>query len=228
VSAVLRPPILCLVTDRRRARAGAGVRAAMDCLVDIVRAAADGRVDLVQIRERDLDGGPLVELVARALDAVRGTATRVVVNDRVDVAIAASAHGVHLRADSIPVAAARKLAPGLLIGRSVHSAADALSSEAAEADYYIAGTVFATASKPGGHPLLGPEGLAAIVKAASAPVLAIGGATLERLAEIREAGAAGVAGIGTFVDSSQDCDSHGVAQRAIELRRRFDTLGSAP
>ena len=67
-----------------------------------VRAAAGAGVHLVQIRERDLDGGPLTRLVAACVDAVRGTSTRVIVNDRFDVALAAAAHGVHLRADSFP------------------------------------------------------------------------------------------------------------------------------
>src|SRR5207248_78303 len=83
-------------------------------------------VDLVQLRERDLEAALLYDLVAQAVDDARGSGTRILVNDRLDVAIAAGADGVHLRADSIPAAAARSIAPdGFLVGRSIHAAAGA-------------------------------------------------------------------------------------------------------
>ena len=114
--------MICLVTDRRRlAGAGADV-AAFECLIRQVAAAVDAGVDLVQVRERDLEAGALAALVARLLALTRGTKTRLVVNDRLDVALACGADGVHLRGDSMPVpapAAWRRCR--FLIGRSVHS-----------------------------------------------------------------------------------------------------------
>src|SRR5207253_9045900 len=112
-------------------------------------------------------------------DSVRGTAARFVVNDRLDVASACGAHGVHLRGDSISVGAARRLVPqAFLIGRSVHSVGEA--HDAQGADYLVAGTVFRSQSKPESDPLLGIDGLTAVVRAAAAaPVLAIGGVTAE-------------------------------------------------
>jgi thiamine-phosphate pyrophosphorylase len=182
--------IRCLVTDRRRAEP-----------VPQARWAADAGIDFIQVRERDLEAASLAALVIAILTITRGTRTRVVVNDRLDVALACGADGVHLRGDSVPVQAARRLAPtGFLIGRSVHRV-DELEP-AAGADYLIAGTVFPTASKPAGvaQPLLGIEGLSAIVRAAHAPVLAIGGIADDRIEQITAAGAAGFAAIGLFAD----------------------------
>jgi len=202
--------IVCLVTDRHRVDP-----------VSQARLGAEAGIDLIQVRERDLDAAALATIVTRVLGAVRGTPTRVIVNDRLDVAIACGADGVHLRSDSIPVSAARTLAPaGFLIGRSVHAAAEAAHA-ARGADYLIAGTVFATASKPDLTSLLGVEGLRAIVTAAAVPVLAIGGVTMERLDAIAATGAAGIAGISFF--SSRES----LARVTETMRIRFDSVKPA-
>src|SRR5262249_61957306 len=123
--------------------------------------------------EQVLEWPPLAALVSELLAVTRRTPSRIVVNDRLDVALAAGADGVHLRADSIPVAEARRLAPaGFLIGRSVHSAAEAAAAR--DADYLIAGTVFPSRSKGTAHPLLGIDGLRAMVSATPPPALALG------------------------------------------------------
>jgi thiamine-phosphate diphosphorylase len=187
-------PVLCLITDRRRD--GASWERA---LVERVAAAAREGVHLVQIRERDLEGGPLTRLVSACLDAVRGTRTRILVNDRLDVALAAHAHGVHLRGDSFSAVRARGSAPApFLLGRSVHSLADAVAATRdGGLDYLIFGTVFDTASKPG-RPPAGLDGLAAVARATPLPVLAIGGITRGRIDDVMAAGASGVAAIGMF------------------------------
>ena len=187
-------PVLCLVTDRRRH--GASWQRA---LVERVAAAAREGVHLVQIRERDLEGGPLTRLVSACVAAVRGTRTRILVNDRLDVALAACAHGVHLRANSFSAARARASAPApFLIGRSVHSVADAVAATRdGGLDYLIFGSVFDTASKPG-RPPAGLAGLAAVVRATPLPVLAIGGITRGRIEDVMDAGASGAAAIGMF------------------------------
>jgi thiamine-phosphate pyrophosphorylase len=187
-------PVLCFVTDRRRF--GASWE---EALVGRVRAAAVEGVHLVQVRERDLDGGPLTRLVTACVDAVRGTRARVLVNDRFDVALEAGAHGVHLRGDSFPASRIRAYAPlGFLIGRSVHSVSDALvAAEDAAVDYLMFGTVFASGSKPD-RPAAGLRELSAVVSATRLPVLAIGGMTSGKIAEVMRAGAAGVAGISMF------------------------------
>ncbi len=150
----LAVPILCAVTDRRRLP-----------ILAHVAAAADAGVDWVQIREPDLPAAELYEVVRHAVAEVSGSAarTRIIVNDRLDVALAAGAHGVHLRGTSFDASRARALvaARDFLIGRSVHSVEEAVAVEAAGGlDYLIFGTMFPTTSKPEGHPLAGPEALA--------------------------------------------------------------------
>jgi thiamine-phosphate diphosphorylase len=199
----------------------------MPCALDQIRNAALAGVDVVQIRERDLDTRELFELVAEAVKMTRGTGTRVVVNDRLDVALAAGAGGVHLRGNSIGPAAARSLAPkGFVVGRSVHSAEEALRFEA-DVDYIIAGTVWPTPSKSPDRPLLGLEGLAAIAAAVRVPVVAIGGCTVDLAASAAKAGASGIAGIGLFMSpthaaSSSRCRSVSLVQTAAALRASFD------
>jgi thiamine-phosphate pyrophosphorylase len=207
--------MLCLVTDRRRiAPADAPFDVARRCLVAQARHAAEAGVDLIQVRERDLEAGDLAALVAELVAVTRGTATRVVVNDRLDVALACAADGVHLRADSIPVEAARRLAPtGFLVGRSVHGAGEAAA--AAGANYVIAGTVFPSESKRSGPPLLGLDGLRAVVSAMPVPVLAIGGITSARFDDVAAAGPAGVAAIGLFMAPAAAGDR--ISCRAVPL-----------
>lgn len=189
-------PVLCLITDRRRAGDDWQQRLPRQ----VARAAGAG-VHLVQVRERDLDGRPLFRLVRLCLEAVRGTATRVVVNDRVDVALAAGAHGVHLRADSMGAAAVRRVAPpGWLIGRSVHGIdAARAAADGGGLDYLLFGTVFESTSKPG-RPAAGLDALRAVAGAVALPVLAVGGITRERLDAIAATGAAGAAGISLFAE----------------------------
>jgi len=187
-------PVLCLITDRRRFGAGG-----TDALVArVARAARDG-VHLVQVREGDLDGGLLSRLVSECVEAVRGTRTRIVVNERLDVALAAGAHGVHLRGDSFGAARARTLTPpSFLIGRSVHSVSEAIAAaDEGGLDYLIFGTVYESASKPG-RPPAGIAALATVAQATRLPVLAIGGITRERIGAVMSAGACGVAAIGMF------------------------------
>ena len=184
-------PVICLITDGRLAGPES-----QDALVARVRAAARAGVDLIQIREPAIDDRALTAAVSGCVRAVRGTRARVVVNDRLDVAVACGAHGVHLKSESYPAGRARAIAPaGFLIGRSIHSAGEA--SSAAGADYVIFGAVFSTSSKPGQT----PAGLAALeetVRATPLPVLAVGGVTVETAGPVARTGAAGVAAIGLF------------------------------
>ena len=185
---------------------------------DQARDAVASSVELIHIRERDLEGRPLAALVREVLRITRGTSTRVVVNDRLDVALACAADGVHLRGDSMPPRRVRTMTPaGFLIGRSVHDVDEARRASS-DVDYLIAGTVFETGSKPTTRPLLGAAGLAAIVEAVDVPVLAIGGIALDRLTTVARTGAAGVAAISLFAAGG---DAFGAA--VAEARRRFDS-----
>jgi thiamine-phosphate pyrophosphorylase len=205
-----------MITDRQRL--GAGWE---DALVDRVSAAARAGIHLIQIRERDLDARPLMRLVERSVRAVRGTRARVVVNDRLDVALAAGAHGVHLPGSGVPAARVRRHVPaGFLVGRSIHAI-----DEAAEAgvDYLIFGTVFETPSKPGVS-AAGVDALHAVAAATTTPVLAVGGMALARLEAVARAGAAGFAAVGLFVDSSPD----GLQVIVRQASLAFDTPSALP
>jgi thiamine-phosphate pyrophosphorylase len=203
-------PVICLIT-----------RPSGDGRDEVARIAAAARagVHLVQIRKPDWEGRDLTRLVEQALGAVRGTRSRVLVNDRLDVALAAGAHGVHLRGDG-PLASRLRavVPPGFMIGRSVH-AGDEAQQVAADggADYLVFGTVFATSSKPGSSGS-GVGALAAVCEAVPLPVLAIGGVTLERLGQVATAGAAGFLAIGLF----HDCPVDALADIVTAADRAFD------
>jgi thiamine-phosphate diphosphorylase len=206
-------PVVCMITDRRR------LGADDDLLVERVSAAAAAGVDLVQVRERDMDARALSRLVGRCLDAARGTRTRVLVNDRLDVALATGAHGVHLRGDSMPAARARALTPvGFLIGRSVHSVDEAVQVSAdGGVDYLLFGAVFVTSSKPGQTPA-GVQMLADVAAATSVPVLGVGGITEETVPQLAGTGSAGVAAIGFFADT----DDHRMRSGLAAVSRAFE------
>src|SRR5207244_2824335 len=158
------------VTDRRRLAVGSD-SFCRQCalLLDLLRAAVTDGIDLVQIRERDLSAADLAAIVAAAVAAARGSSTRILVNDRIDVALACGADGVHLRGDSVAASDARRITPaGFLISRAVHTSQEAAA--AGGADYVIAGTVFRTRSKPDAPRLLGLDGLRAVVEASPVPV----------------------------------------------------------
>jgi len=185
-------PIACLITDRRRLP-----EPTVPAIVRQVRRAAAAGVQLVQIRERDLEGRPLFALVRLLVETVSGTATRIVVNDRLDVALAAGAHGVHLRSSSFAASRTREVVPaGFLIGRSVHFSDD-VSAVSRGADFVLFGNVYETSSKSG-LAAAGLSRLAEVARATSVPVLAVGGVSLERIPEVLEAGAVGFGAISMF------------------------------
>jgi thiamine-phosphate pyrophosphorylase len=195
------------------------------CLLRQASYAIDAGLDVVQIRERSLEAAVLARLVSDVVAMARGSRTRVVVNDRLDVALACGAGGVHLPASSLPPAAARTMVPrGFLIGRSVHSVQEAALA-GSEADYLIAGTLWPTETHPSAARLLELSDLRAIVRASAAPVLAIGGVTPERLPEVRETGAAGAAAIGMFIGppSGDGCRAVRLGAIVQRARLRFDT-----
>ena len=174
------PRLTCLVSDR-------------DDLT-LLAALADAGVDGFQVRAKHLGGGALVALTERVICAVRPVGAVVTVNDRLDVALAAGADGVHLGADDVGVAAARRVAPGLVIGATCRSRADVERAAADGATYAGFGPVFASTSKPG---LPAPLGVGAVAAAAGVlPLVAIGGIDAVTASSVVDAGAHGVAVIG--------------------------------
>src|ERR1043166_4223314 len=146
---------LYLVTDRTRT----GGRP----LLEVVEAALDGGVDAVQLREKDLPTDELVDLATRLVGLCRRHGARLLINDRIDVALAVGADGVHLPVDSFRVADARSLlGNAALIGASAHHAGAARSAAAAGADFVVFGPVFDTPSKRVFGPPVGLAALAAV------------------------------------------------------------------
>jgi thiamine-phosphate pyrophosphorylase len=200
-------PILCYVTDRRAIPAVAGTDPAGVLLERIAQAARAG-VDWIQLREKDLDGRPLFELATKAVAACAaasraGKQTRLLINDRLDVAWAAHAAGVHLGESSIPAGEVtrwrdRSGRADFLVGQSCHSLEAAAQAAADGADYIFFGPVFATPSKQAFGPPQGLQKLEQVCRAISIPVLAIGGITPENAAACLQAGAAGIAAIRLF------------------------------
>jgi thiamine-phosphate pyrophosphorylase len=202
---------LCYITDRRQLPSeSVSVR---------IQQAIRAGIDLVEIREKDLTTRELLDLVRTAMEAIGEQptgGTRVVVNDRLDVALAAGAHGVHLGTRSMPARVVRShVPPDFLVGVSCHSLPEALAAASAGADYLVLGPVFETPSKLAYGPPLGLAKLQEVTAQVKLPVLALGGITLERVKACLENGAAGIAGIRIF----QDCDS--LEARLRELRAQF-------
>ena len=183
------------VTDRRR------FNLASEELVLRAANAVRAGVDVIQVRERDLPDRQLTALVRQIVGVAGGSKTRVLVNDRADIAIVAGAAGVHLRGDSPSALRVRDMTPArFLIGRSVHSLADVDAAVAGGGcDYLMFGTVFPSEGKPEGHPVAGLEALREVCARSPLPVIAIGGVNEARAAAVRAAGAAGFAAVGMFM-----------------------------
>lgn len=168
--------------------------------------AAKAGVDWIQIREKDLSGRELAELAERARARATG-ATAILVNDRVDVACAVGASGVHLGEHSLPPEETRRLMrhrgarPDFIVGVSAHSVEGAMQAEQSGVDYVIFGPMYATPSKAGFGPPQGAQRLQEVCKRLTIPVLAIGGITLENVGDCLAAGAAGIAAIRLFQDA---------------------------
>jgi thiamine-phosphate pyrophosphorylase len=197
---------LCYVTDRKGLRVSA--ESQCDALLEKVEMAARAGVDWIQIREKDLSGRALGELVRGALKRVPASC-HILVNDRLDAAYASGAAGVHLGEGSLPVGETKRLlherkhAEKFLVGVSTHSVEAVVAAEKAGADYVIFGPVYRTPSKAGYGPPQGIERLKEVCRSASLPVLAIGGITLENAHACLEAGAAGIAAIRLFQDADE-------------------------
>jgi thiamine-phosphate pyrophosphorylase len=222
-----RLPILCYVTDRRSLAAEG--RDQDEALLKRVRSAAAGGIDWIQIREKDLSGKELSSLTrvvvaqTKQINGRDGRTSRILVNERLDVAWCERAGGIHLGEHSLPVHDVRKWVAAkpdverrdkFLVGVSCHSVQAAVSAGRGGADYIFFGPVFATPSKV---QYGAPQGLQRLAEACSAvtiPVLAIGGITLDNASNCLAAGAEGVGAIRLFQDTEK------LAALVSELRAR--------
>ena len=202
---------LCLVTDRTRSRGRDLVAVVGECLA--------AGLPAVQVREKDLAAADLAALCRRLRAPTRERGALLIVNDRVDVALAVGADAVQRTGASLPLEDIRAIAgPRLRVGASVHSLEEAVEAEAKGADWVVFGPVYDTPSK---RPYGPPQGLDALAKVAGRvrlPVIAIGGITPARVGEVLGAGASGVAVISSILGAERPAD----ATRAF-----LDALGRA-
>jgi thiamine-phosphate pyrophosphorylase len=175
-----------LITDRRQAQGG-----------DIARGVAlalDGGIRAVQLREKDLPGKELYRLAVRIRELTARYGARLLVNDRVDVALAVGADGVHLGGSSMPASVARRLlGKESLIGCSTHSTGELREATAQGADFATFGPVYPTSSKALYRPPVGVAALAAASRETTLPLFALGGGGAGNAREVIEAGAFGIA-----------------------------------
>ena len=195
-----------------------GGRSHLEC----ARAAVAGGADAVQLREKAHPAGEIFA-IARAIRAVTaGTGTIFIVNDRLDIALAAGADGVHLGQDDLPVAAARRMAPSpFLIGASVGSAEEARRAERDGADYVAVSPVFATGSKADAGDGHGLAAVAAVRRAVRIPVIGIGGIGPANAADVVRAGADGCAVISAVL-GQPDVAAAARSLRAVIVRALAD------
>ncbi len=188
-------PRLYLVTNRHQTRERP--------LQSVIQETLLAGTRFIQLREKDLDTRQLFSLAQDIRIESHQHQALMLINDRVDIAKAIGADGVHLRTESLPVQQARQiLGPQALIGKSTHSLREALTAEADEADFLVCGPIFETPSKRTYGPPLGLTVLTDICKQCTLPVFAIGGMTPERIQDVRDCGAYGVALISAILEST--------------------------
>lgn len=187
---------LYLVTDRRQTCGRP--------LVPLLHEAGEAGLPSVQIRERDLSVRAVCDLVTEVGHWRTKHRPKVLINDRVDVALSADVDGVHLRADSLPIAVVRRLlGPHKMLGVSTHSLEDVRRAEAEGADFVVLGPVYETSSKRAYGAPLGVAQFEGVARAVRIPVFAIGGVTRARIGEVRRAGAFGVAVISALLSAEK-------------------------
>ena len=192
--------------------------------VDVVEAAVAGGVDAVQLREKPASARDRYRLGRELRELTRAADVTFLVNDRVDIAAAVGADGVHLGDDDLPVSVAREqLGDDAVVGRSVSTPAGAREAEAAGADYLGVGAVYATSSKdtdPEGTEI-GLERLRAIDRAVDVPFVGIGGVTVDDAADVVAAGADGVAVISAITAADDpEAATAALAEAVVDGRRR--------
>ena len=187
----------------------------------LVEAAVRGGATVVQLRAKDLPARAFAALAVETARRLAPTGVPLLVNDRVDIALACGAAGVHLGLDDLPVPDARRiLGPGAVIGVSVNTPEEARRAAAEGADYVGAGPAFATSTKDTPLAVLGPDGVARIKRASGVPVVAIGGITAANAASLAAAGADGVAVVSAVLGSPDP------ERAAADLARAFGRRAS--
>jgi thiamine-phosphate pyrophosphorylase len=204
----LPQPILYLITEGATTPGTTPASEEFTRILTLIRAAVAARLSLIQLREKNLNARVLYQLTERAATLTQGSATRLLVNDRADIARAAGADGVHLTTQSINAKDLRRaFGPKLLIGVSTHSLALARAARESSADFATFGPIFETPSKNIYGPPVGLERLGEAAHAlAPFPLLALGGMTRANAGQALSAGAHGIAAIRLFSDPDKLCE----------------------
>ncbi len=190
-------------------------------ILDVIRAAIRGGATVIQLREKEATTRQMIELGRALHEITRQAGIPLIVNDRLDVALAIDAEGVHVGQDDMPAAMARQLiGPDKILGVSAGTVAEAVQAERDGADYLGVGDVFGTPTKPDAGPPIGVEGLAEIARAVSIPVVGIGGITPDNAAAVIEAGAVGVAVISAVVGAADPEEAARRLRATVEGARR--------
>jgi thiamine-phosphate pyrophosphorylase len=199
---------LCLVTDRHHGRGRDLATVVLECLA--------AGLPAVQVRDKELPPDELLALCLQLKRPVRESGALLIVNDRVDVALAAEADGVQRTSTSLPIDHIRAIAGRRLrIGASVHSLDEAVEAEAQGADWVVFGPVYDTPSKRRYGAPQGVDALRKVTGRLRVPVVAIGGITPARVRQVREAGAHGVAVIAAILDAPSPADAVGSFLEAL-------------
>jgi thiamine-phosphate pyrophosphorylase len=173
-------------------------------LLSVIAAAVAGGVGLVQLREKTAGTREFVELAVAVKALLAPLGVPLLINDRIDVALAANADGAHVGQDDMPAAMARALlGPDRLLGVSTHDATEALAAAKYDVDYLGVGPIYATATKPDAKAPIGPGGLAAIKAAVSLPLIGIGGIGADNAAAVIRAGASAVAVVSAICSAGE-------------------------
>jgi thiamine-phosphate pyrophosphorylase len=190
--------------------------------LDVARAALAGGATIIQFRDKQLDSRALFDLALQLRQLARAHGATFIVNDRVDIALASDANGVHLGQTDLPVAVARQLMgpPRSLIGCSASSPAEAEEAEAAGASYLGVGPIYVTGSKPDAGEAIGAAAIAQIRRAVRIPLLAIGGITCQNVAEVIAAGADGIAVIAAVAEAPDMVAAAADLRRCVQEARR--------
>jgi thiamine-phosphate pyrophosphorylase len=183
--------------------------------LEVLEAVIRGGARIIQLREKECSKRDLFDLALTFREVTARADVLVIINDHLDIALATDADGVHLGQDDLPLAAARRLAPDLLIGISTHSLEEALEAEREGADYVNIGPVFATSTKAGVDRGLGPDAIASIGSRLSVPFTVMGGITAANLDDVLAAGARRIAMI-TAITQAAD-----IAETVQLLRQRI-------
>ncbi len=189
--------------------------------LEVAQAAIEGGASIIQFRDKEMSTRQLEETARKIKELTDEASIPLIINDRLDVALAVDADGVHVGQDDMPAALARQLiGPHKILGVSASTVEEALQAEREGADYVSASPVFTTPTKPDAPPPTGLEGLRAIVEAVNLPVIAIGGINEKNAAEVIEAGAQGIAVISAVISAPDIVAAARHLRETVEAARK--------